>query len=278
MAIVLALLAALSYGLSDFLGGVVSRRTSAWSVAFVGALSSLAFAVVTAPFFDGSPRASDFAWAAAAGLGSGTGVGFLYRGFSQGRMSAVAPVSAVGAAIVPVAFGVVGGERPALLAWVGIAVALPAIWLVSSTPTEPLDDAPVTSGMVDGVLAGLGFGLLFACIGQVPSTSGMWPLATAQLVSIPAVTVLAATLGGAWRPRGRLVWWALLCGPFGGAANLLFLLATQRGFLTVSSVLTALYPASTVVLALVVLHERVHRAQVVGLALCAVTVALVTAG
>ena len=279
MAILLALGAALSYGLSDFVGGLVSRRTSAWAVAVVGGASSVVFTGLTALFFTGSPRPVDFAWATVAGIGSGVGVGFLYRGFATGRMSVVAPVSAVGAALVPVLFGVVGGERPGGLVWLGIVLAAPAIWLVSSVPPTPEDDStPLRDGLLDGVLAGLGFGLLFACIGQVPRESGMVPLAFTQLVSVPAVVLLATALHADWVPRDRAVGWAALTGPLGGSANLLFLLATQRGYLTVSGVLTSLYPASTVVLAALVLREQIHRAQAVGLTLCAVTVTLVAVG
>ena len=115
-------------------------------------------------------------------------------------------------------------------------------------------------------------------IGQVPRESGMVPLAFTQLVSVPAVVLLATALHTDWVPRDRAVGWAALTGPLGGSANLLFLLATQRGYLTVSAVLTSLYPASTVVLAALVLREQIHRAQAVGLALCAVTVTLVAVG
>ncbi|MDB5694441.1 MAG: protein of unknown function transrane [Alphaproteobacteria bacterium] len=279
MAILLALVAAFSYGLSDFIGGLVSRRTSAWAVAVVGGISSVVFTGLASLLFTGDPRPVDFAWATVAGIGSGCGVGFLYRGFANGRMSVVAPVSAVGAALVPVLFGLVGGERPGLQVWLGILLAVPAIWLVSSVPPTPGDDvAPLRDGLVDGVLAGLGFGLLFACIGQVPQTSGMLPLAYTQVVAVPAVILLATALRADWIPRDRVVGWAALTGPLAGAANLLFLLATQRGYLTVSGVLTSLYPASTVVLAALVLREQIHRAQALGLALCAVTVALVAAG
>jgi drug/metabolite transporter (DMT)-like permease len=184
----------------------------------------------------------------------------------------------VGAALVPVLVGALTGERPAPLAWVGIAVALPGVWLVSSAPTPAggqLVDGRLAAGLVDGVLAGLGFGLLFAALGQIPSSAGLWPLAVCQAVSVPAVVALATMLGATWRPRGRTVRWALAAGPLGATATGLFLLATQQGFLTIAGVLAALYPASTVLLAAVVLRENVHRAQGVGLGLCAVAVVLV---
>lgn len=287
MAVVLALVSAVAYGLSDFVGGLVSRRASAWAVAVLGNLSSALCIALVALLVDGSPTGADYAWAALAGLGSGAGTGFLYRGFSSGRMSVVAPVSAVGAALVPVAVGAVGGERVSGLVWLGILAALPGIWLVASVPADDLTRVEgdttaarrgLADGLTDGVLAGLGFGVLFAALAQIPSSAGLWPLTLAQAVSVPVVVVLATLLRAGWVPRGRPVRWALLAGPIGAVATGSFLLATQRGYLTVAGVLASLYPATTVLLAALVLHERVHRAQGVGLGLCAFAVALVAAG
>lgn len=280
MAIFLALFSALAYGLSDFVGGFVSRRTSAWSAALVGALSSTGCTSLYAMTVHGNPTGRDFAWALLAGVGSGVGTGFLYRGFSAGRISVVAPVSAVGSALVPVLAGTMSGERLSLLVWLGILCALPGIWLVASSPEDPFDapQGSLAEGLLDGVLAGVGFGVLFAALGQVPDTAGLWPLAAAQALSIPTVLILAVGLRAAWRPRGRFVWWALLAGPLGATATGAFLLAAQQGFLTVAGVLTSLYPATTVLLAALVLHEKIHRAQGFGLGLCAVAIGLVAGG
>ncbi|MCW2781291.1 MAG: protein of unknown function transrane [Marmoricola sp.] len=280
MAVLFALIAAVAYGLSDFAGGLVARRTSAWSVAVVGQSSSMICTAVVAMIVSGHATHTDLAWGAAAGIGSGIGTGFLYRGFANGRMGVVAPVSAVGAALVPVVVGLLGGERPQWLVWFGVIAALPAIWLVSSSSAPAGDEPPESTGagFVDGILAGLGFGALFATLGQVPGSAGLWPLALTQLVSVPTVIVLALVLRGAWRPRGRRVWWALVAGPLGTTATAMFLLASQRGYLTVAGVLTSLYPASTVLLAALVLKERVHRTQAIGLALCAVSVTCVALG
>jgi drug/metabolite transporter (DMT)-like permease len=279
MAVLLALYSALAYGLSDFVGGLVSRHVSAWPVAVVGQLSATGCTIAAAFFVDGSPTSGHLLWAFLAGIGSGVGTGFLYRGFASGRMSVVAPVSAVGAAVVPVFAGALGGERLSLVVWTGIALALPGIWLVSSTAEElPDRDVPRASlaeGVVDGLLAGLGFGVLFAALGQVPSGAGLWPLALAQAVSLPTVILLAVVLRAGWLPRRRGTWWALLAGPLGASATLAFLLAAQYGYLTVAGILASLYPATTVLLAAMVLHEKVHRAQGVGLGLCAVAIGLV---
>jgi drug/metabolite transporter (DMT)-like permease len=271
--VLLALGAAVAYGLSDFVGGVASRRTSVWPVALLACTGALLGSAVLALAVPGDPQRSDLLWGALAGLGSGAGTAFLYRGFAGGRMGVVAPVSAVGAAVVPLAAGILGGERPQALAWVGLVVALPAIWLVSREPGVAIRaGAP---GLVDGVLAGLGFGLLFAAMGQVPTSSGYWPLTLTQAVSLVSVTLASLALGGDPRPRHLAEAWGLLAGLLASLAVLGFLLATERGLLSISAVLTSLYPAATVLLASLVLREPVHRAQAVGLALCAVTVVCV---
>src|SRR5215213_8373495 len=165
MAVLLALCSALAYGLSDFVGGILSRRTSVWSVAVVGQSSSAVCTSLVALFVAGQPSRPDFWWALLAGVGAGIGTGFLYRGFSSGRMGVVAPVSAVGAALVPVLAGTLTGERPSALMWLGIVAALPGIWLVSSTPEAAAERGSMADGFLDGVLAGLGFGVLFAALG-----------------------------------------------------------------------------------------------------------------
>ncbi|THI99731.1 EamA family transporter, partial [Nocardioides sp.] len=128
MGIVLALTAALAYGLSDFVGGIASRRTTPWPVALLAGVGGLAGAIALAVAFPGDPTRADLLWGALSGVGGGAGSAFLYRGFATGRMGVVAPVSAVGAAVVPVVVGVASGERPGALVWLGIAAALPGIW------------------------------------------------------------------------------------------------------------------------------------------------------
>ena len=275
MVVLLSLVAALAYGLSDFIGGLAARRTTAWPVAFVGTASALAGALVLALVTDGSPTGRDLWWGALAGIGTGAGGAFLYRGLAAGRMGVVAPISAVGAALVPVSVGVLTGERPDLLVWLGIAAAVPGIWFVSREPGESGD---LAAGIVDGVLAGLGFGLLFAAMGQVPESAGFWPLAVAQAVGTVSVALMATALGGRWIPHHRSQAWGVAAGLLATAAVVSFLLATQTGLLTVASVVTSLYPAITIVLAAALLREHIHRAQGVGLTLCAVAVALVAAG
>ena len=276
MTVLLALSGAVFYGLSDFVGGLASRRTSAWSVAFVAALGGAVFVSIAGLVRGGDPTAADFAWGLLAGVGNGFGTAFLYRGLASGRMGVVAPISAVGAALVPVAVGLVIGERPSALVWIGILAAVPGIWFVSQ---EPEMDAPgARGGVLDGVLAGLGFGVLFAALGQIPESAGLLPLALNQTVGAVAIVLVALAMRVSWVPREAPALWGLLCGSLGGCATVAFLLATQAGALTVAAVLASLYPAVTILLAALVLKEPVHRAQAIGLVLCGAAVALVAAG
>ena len=281
MTVILALGCAVMYGLSDFVGGLLSRRASVWPVAVVAQIASTVLTTTAALLLPGEASAAHWAWGALAGIGAGAGTAFLYRGLATGRMGVVAPLSAVGSALLPVAVGLVTGERPALWTWIGIACAFPAIWLVS-TAADTIDVGggrhQVGEGVVDGLLAGLGFGLLFAALGQVPDRAGLGPLALTQATSIVVVIGLATVLGQAWVPGDRFVWRATMVGALGATATVLFLFATQSGLLTVASVLSSLYPAFTVLLAATVLREHIHRAQAVGLALAAAAVTLVAIG
>ncbi len=280
LTITLALASAALYGLSDFVGGVVSRRASVWQVAVVTQVAAIVLVGVAALVVGGSPTTSEWLWGALAGVGTGAGTAFLYRGLSSGRMSVVAPISAVGAALIPVAVGFLTGDRPPILTWIGIGCAIPAIWLVSTTPGPDTAErrGRLDPGVVDGVLAGMGFGLMFAALGQVSDSAGLGPLAAAEVVSVFAIVILATLLGHGWLPRERDSWWGLVVGALAAVAAILFLVASQTGMLTVAAVLASLYPVFTVLLAAVVLRERVAPAQAVGLVLALAAVVLVAAG
>ncbi|MDN4173129.1 EamA family transporter [Nocardioides sp. SOB77] len=284
MGVLLALGAALAYGVGDFVGGFASQRVSAWAVALTAQVGGATAVLVLAMVVDGSPTSTDLAWAVLGGLGNGLGTAFLYRGLSSGRMGVVAPVSGVAATLLPVAVGVLSGERPSTLVWLGVVSAVPAIWLVARDPAagarQPDDGlAPRrTAGVVDGLLAGLGFGTLFAALAEIPEEAGLLPLAVNQLVAGAAVVAVAVAAHAPWVPRQRGAALGLVSGLLGATATGCFMLATREGYLTVAAVLTSLYPAVTVVLAAVLLREPVHRSQAVGLALCAGAVVLVAAG
>ena len=279
MTVLLSLFAALSYGLGDFNGGVFAKRGGPWAVSLVTQLSATVIVLVVALVDGGDPGSADLAWAVLAGAANGFGTAFLYRGLASGRMGVVAPVSGVGAVLVPVAVGVVTGERPEATVWIGILLAVPAIWLVSREPgTTVAGSAPGRSGLIDGVLAGLGFGALFAALGQIPEEAGFLPLALNQVVAAGVIVVVAMALRQDWVPRNRWALGGVVSGALGALATGLFQVASHHGYLSVAAVITSLYPAFTVLLAALFLRERVHRTQGAGLALCAVAVVLVAAG
>ena len=190
MAIILGLIAALAYGLSDFVAGLLSRRVHYALVAlaanFAATALSVAALLITAP---AAPGVQALAWGAASGIGSGFGTLMLFRGLALGRMGVVAPLSAVGTAVLPVLIGIGLGDRPSPVAWIGVALALPAIWLVSTSGRPATDAADardasgtpakpraLASGAIEGLLAGLGFALLLVGLNLAGDGAGPGPL------------------------------------------------------------------------------------------------------
>jgi drug/metabolite transporter (DMT)-like permease len=281
LGILLALSSALAYGAADFIGGVGSRRHSPWQVVLVGQAAGALVMLVAGLMRPGSPAMADFAWAILAGVGSATGSIFLFRGLARGRMGLVAPISAVGAAVLPVLVGVALGDRPSWLVWVGMLAALPGIWLVSRETTS---DRPASTrgALIDGAIAGVGLGVLFVALAQISADAGVLPLAANQLIGAILTMVAATSLGQPWRPRrgmgAGVVGWGSVSGVLGASGTLAFLLATGRTSLGIAGVLASLYPAVTVLLAAGVLGERIGTAQRTGIGICILAVATLALG
>jgi drug/metabolite transporter (DMT)-like permease len=275
--ILLAFSSALAYGAADFIGGAGSRRYSSWQVVLVGQTAGALVMLPAGLLLPGSPAASEFAWALLAGGGSATGSIFLFRGLARGRMGLVAPISGVGAAVLPVLVGAALGERPSWLIWIGMAAALPGIWLVSRDPSSDgvgVDRAAATRGaLVDGVLAGAGFGILFVALGQISDAAGLLPLAVYQLVGAILTLAVAAGLKQPWRPRRGVVAWGTGSGVVGALGTLAFTVATGVTSLGIAGVLASLYPTVTVLLAAGFLGERIGKGQRTGIGVCTVAVA-----
>jgi uncharacterized membrane protein len=276
VAILLALLSALSYGTGDFTAGLASRRVPAGLVTAVAQTIGLLAALLAVALFAGvGPRASALGWGALSGVGSAVGTLALYRGLGTSRMTVVATLSGVLTAVIPVIAGVALGNTLSVVAAVGIVIAVPAILLVSWQPGST--DA---NGVLYGTLAGLGFAFLFIALDRAGTRSGAWPLVPGQFVSVVLLAPLALrALRRPERSSGRTaVLLMVATGVLSATANLLFLAATGHGQLAIVAVLSAFYPAVTVLLARAFLAEHWTRSQVIGLLASALAVVLVSVG
>ncbi|MDQ3983515.1 MAG: DMT family transporter [Actinomycetota bacterium] len=281
MAIVLGLAAALTYGAGDFVGGLVSRRAPLFSVVLLSQIAGTALLLAAVPFFvDSGPTGSALTWGAASGAAGATGVLFLYKGLATGRMSVVAPITSVEAAVVPVFWGLATGERPSAVALAGVAVALAAVVLVAGFEPSRRAAADVrllSPGVPDALVAGLAFGLFFILLDGAGDDTSLWPLVGGRTASLTVLCVLVVLrrerISAAPGTRMPIV----AAGLLDVAANLFYLLSTREGLLTIVAVLTSLYPATTILLARIVLGERMGRLQIGGLALAATGVVMMAA-
>lgn len=281
MAIVLALLSAVCYGTSDYIGGRASRRISPLTVAFAGELTILPVTMVVIPLVeDGSFTAAALWWGVLGGVAGSAGVLGLYAALSRGAMTVVAPITGVVAAVLPVIVGLTTGERPGPVAAAGIVLAIVAVALIGGV-VGALHQPVVLPTVVLSVAVGALFGLLFVAFAQTGDDSGLWPLLAARLGAVPllGVAFLVARRRRAVDPVDRAAARVgIAIGCLIMVANALYLVSTRAGLLSIVAVVVSLYPASTVLLASLVDHERSTRPQVVGMVLAAVAVSLITVG
>ncbi|MFG1853548.1 EamA family transporter [Actinomadura geliboluensis] len=287
MVTVLALSAALAYGVADFLGGAVARKSTALKALTWCVPIGLVVVLVAALLGGGSASPGPLAWGFAAGMSGGAGLIAFYRALARGPMSVVAPVSALAAAVLPVAVGIAKGERLDASVLVGVLLCLVAIGLVSMEAGDGGAAAAgrrLDSGPIMAAVSGTCFGVFFVLLEAAGDGSGLWPIVGARvgnlLVVVAAVLFLVAR-GRGLGPRvsGRtLIGLALLSGSLDAGANVLYFLAVHDGLLSLAAVLTSLYPAITVLLARIAYSERLRAVQRVGLLVAAAGVALVTVG
>jgi len=280
-----SLLAAVSFGVGDFFGGMATRRGSGNPVPViaVGHVAGLALALLLVAVFPGDVWSVDLAIGAGAGVVGAVGLAFLFRGLGSGRMGTAAPIAAVLAAVIPAGFGLLSGERPSLLAAIGVALGLIAIPLVASSPpegdaTEAERSDQLPPGLIDGVIAGIGFGLFFILFDLAGDGSGAVPLLGARLATAPLFVAVALTAASGPKMSRPARNYALWSGVLDMAANAWFLAAIRIGDITEVAVLTALAPAGTVALARVVENERLTRLQLVGVPLAIFGVILIATG
>ncbi|HEY9472959.1 MAG TPA: EamA family transporter [Mycobacteriales bacterium] len=280
MAVLLALLAAVSYGSSDFVAGLMTRRAGPLAVLVVGEVAGLVLLVVALPVLGGAPAVRPLAWGVLAGAGTTVGTLALYRGLGVGRMNVVAPLSGVGAAALPVLAGVAFGERLGVLSTVGVVVAVVAIVTVCSGARSQIaaGERPARLGVPEGLVAGLGFAVLFVALQRAGTGAGLWPLLAAQLSSLGLLASFGLATGRRLRPETAQLPGVVAAGLLGVSAVLLFVLATGHGLLSIVAVVTSLYPAVTVALAIAVLREPVARIQFAGLVAAGTAIVLIVLG
>jgi drug/metabolite transporter (DMT)-like permease len=279
MEVALGALVALAYGTGDFLGGISAKRLPTVTVLLGSQAFGLAAAVLLVlALRDAPPGAHVFVLSAAAGVIGVAALALLFRGLALGRMSIVAPLSAIGGGVLPVMWGLIRGERPSALALAGVVLALVAVVIVGSgAEHDPGRAVSPNWELMFGGGAGLGFGVVFILLSEAATTSGsgMWPVMIARCASVPLLAAVGVALGGLSRVDRTDITPIAGAGLFDVAANALILLAVRRGLISLVAPVASLYPATTVVLARLVLHERIGRQRLGGLALGVAGLALI---
>jgi drug/metabolite transporter (DMT)-like permease len=298
-AVVFSLASALSWGAGDFSGGLATKRVPVFTVLTIGHGVGLLLLIGLALLWgEPIPANADLAWGFAAGIAGVVGIAALYRALAVGRMGLAAPVSGVITAALPALFGVVTEGLPSALTLVGFGLALLGVWLVAGAGGAEGGRA----GLGLALLAGCGFGVFFILVDRAGASAVFWPLAAARCGSLALVVPIALGRGRAYQSRGALAEDrsgasgskssaldsqisfrlkrrqfvpVLLSGAFDVAGNAFFVLATQSGRLDVAAILSSMYPASTVLLAALLLGERVTRAQAAGIGAVLAAIALI---
>jgi drug/metabolite transporter (DMT)-like permease len=270
--IIYGLLSALIWGAGDFFGGLATRRARPFSVVLVAEVSgALLLAGAALAVRQPLPQRVDLAWSGAAGILGAIGLLGLYTALSSGHMGVVAPISAVVAALVPIVVGAMLEGLPTPVQMLGFVTALAAVWLLSSGGESSLSARELRLALV----AGLGFGCYFVLIDQAGHASAFWNLTFARSAAAVLLLGLMLAIRHPLLPPRDVLPINLLNGSLDAGGNLFFVLAAQAGRLDVASVLSSLYPGATVVLAWLVLGERLNRPQIIGVAAALLAIVLI---
>lgn len=280
LTIILGFATSLVYGFADFFGALGSRKINPVVVTFWSGLSGLFLLLVASLFMGADFSAEGIFWGVTAGVASAVAMTCLYASLAIGPISILSPLGAVVSAIIPMIVGAFQGDRFSLWGWVALAGILVAVVLVGFVPGEDVR-LPSTKGLLLGLAAGAGIGLVLIALAKAPHDTG--------LTSVIFLRATSATLLGAFMvfsllkarktrknkdasgERSRVpvsFWWAVVvAGFFDSSANVFFTLASRIGSLSVVAVLTALYPLGTIILARIFLKEKIARTQLVGILL-----------
>ena len=282
MVVLLGLAAAVLYGGGDFLGGMASRRVHVLTVLTLAESAGAIVALGAAAISRDPASLAGLAWGASAGLIGALGLIIFYIGLATGPMSVVAPVSGLVSTVLPVAVALAEGERPGADVYAGALLCLVAIVLASSGGDKGATRRPGRAGraIAYGTASGIAFGLFFLLFRNAGQSGGLWPVAAGRIGELAAVLAVAAVLRRGLRPRAadaRLLLAAAGAGVIDVVANVCYLAATRTGMFGLAVVMASLYPGVTVLLARVVLGERLRWVQRVGLGLAVIGIALIAA-
>lgn len=278
----LALGSAVLYGSADFFGGLTARRANTIATVFWSQFVGLVLLGLLLPFLPAAMVSTrDWVWGFIAGFSGGIGVALLYRALALGAMAVVAPTTAVIAAMIPVLFAFVLGERLRPLTLLGVALALVAIALVSRPPkaaaavSAESKRRALPPGFVLAIFSGVAIGIFFLSLARTTMAAGMWPLVAARIASIVLFGAIALVSRRTLLMTRQASTTAVTGGALDMAANALYMIAARIGPLSIVVTLASLYPASTVVLARVVLGERLSLVQMSGIACALAAVAII---
>jgi len=268
----LSLTAAVSWGAADFSGGIAAKRSDVFGIVVVAHSAGLVLMLAMALLLhDPFPSRAALGWGVLAGLCGAVGLASLYSALAIGKMGIAAPIAAVVTAVLPVIVGFATEGFPHLLRLFGFAVGAISIWLIAM-PAEGLE-RPKGIGLA--LLAGMGFGGFLVCSKQAGTVAVFWPLVAARAASVVFISVLVLSGRNRHLPSKSTLLYAIVAGILDSTGNALFVAASQRGRLDVAAVLSSFYPVSTVILARILLKERLSRLQTAGMALALASVPLI---
>jgi drug/metabolite transporter (DMT)-like permease len=279
VAVLLGVLVAMSFGSGDFLGGRAAERNRTITVLFVSQVVALTGAIVVTLVVSADVGGADLAFGALAGAANVAGLGLLYHGLAHGRIGVVAPLTAVIGALVPIGWALITGERPSAVVLVGAFCAVCAGALIAREPEAPETASSYGNGAVLALAAGALLGSSLVLFAETSEDSGFWPVFSARSAAVVGVSAaLLITRAGLHLSSHAARKAAVGAGVLDLAATTMLLIAVRRGLVVVVAPIASLAPAFTVVWAWLLLHERVSRMQLAGLALALVGLVLVAAG
>ena len=276
LTVILGLTTSLVYGFADFFGAIASRKLSSVLVTAVAGIVGFFFLLTMIPFFGATFSQAAVVAGIAAGVASAIGITALYASLAIGPISIISPFGAVLGALVPLTFGFFIGDRFGPLGWLALALILVAVVLVGFVPGADVR-LPSAKGLALAFVAGAGIGTILIALKFSPSDSGLASVLVMRVVSAGLLNILLLATWLRLRRRngsspksiiaGKFWWAVIAAGIFDSSANIFFTLALRSGSISVVSVLTALYPLGTIILARLILKERIARIQMFGVLL-----------